>query len=91
MLRYATTGSLRTSETVANQLKPGGVRDFIPSNAILETVRGGTRAADPQGVAGHYDYMYTIGASYGRSGGILQVLVDETSDEIRHVLYRRAR
>lgn len=85
----ATTGALRTSETVANQLKAGGVRDFIPSNAILEAVRGGTRAADPQGVAGHY--MYTIGASYGKSTGMLEVLVDEASNEIRHVLYRAGR
>ncbi len=83
------TGSLRTSRTVADQLKRGGVREFIPSQAILETVRSGSRIADPQGVAGHF--MYSIGASRGKATGMLEVLVDEGSSEIRHVLFRAGR
>lgn len=74
------SGSLRVSKTVANQL--AGERSYIPSMAILEAVRAGKRVPDPQGVADHF--MYTIGAK----NGTLDVLVDEASHQIRHVLYR---
>lgn len=73
-------GNLRVSNTVARQL--AGPRSFIPSLAILETVRGGARVADPQGAAGHF--MYRIGAQ----NGTLEVLVDEANSVINHVLYR---
>ena len=81
-------GSLRVSRTVAPQL--GGERAYIPSLAILEAVRGGTRTADPQGVAGHF--MYTVGVEWTIGGktskGTLEVLVDEGRNVINHVLYR---
>ena len=78
-------GGLNVSVTVHRQL--AGQRSFIPAQAIVEAIRSGARAADPQGVPGHT--MYTIGASYGRSRGALEVLVEEASGQIRHVLYRR--
>ena len=49
-------------------------------------------AVDPQGVAGQF--MYRIGASYWRSmdnrlsRGTLEVLVNEGSGIITHVMYR---
>jgi RHS repeat-associated protein len=76
----ASDGSLRLSRTVAAQL--ANQRGYIPVSAILEAVRGGTRIADPQGVANHY--MYRIAAQ----NGTLEVLVDESNNVINHVLYR---
>jgi RHS repeat-associated protein len=83
-------GSLNVSQTVARQLA-GGDRSFIPSLAILQTLRYGVRTADPQGVASQF--MYKIPASYLRdnntwSSGTLEVLVNEANGVITHVLYR---
>jgi len=85
-------GSLRVSATVAGEL--AGQRGFIPSLAILETVRYGTRISDPQGVAGQY--MYRIGASFWRtdgslSRGTLEVLVNTRTGIITHVMYQSRR
>jgi hypothetical protein len=44
------------------------------------------RAADPQGVAGHF--MYPSAASFNGSQGTLEVLVHEASGQIRHVLFQ---
>jgi hypothetical protein len=81
-------GALRVSATVAPQLS--GQRSYIPSLAILETVRGGTRVADPQGVAGHFIYTASVEWTIGNktSRGTLEVLVDEGRNVINHVLYR---
>lgn len=77
-------GTLKTSKTVADQLS--GQRSYIPVNAILETIRGGTRVADPQGVPGQF--MYRSAVSLGsRKPGTLEVLVHESSGTIRHVMY----
>lgn len=73
------------SGTVAKQLAPGGSRSFIPTQSVLDTIGSGTRVADPQGVAGHF--MYRAPASFNSSTGTLEVLVDEASGQVRHVLY----
>jgi hypothetical protein len=44
------------------------------------------RAADPQGVAGHF--MYRSAVSFNGSQGTLEVLVHEASGQIRHVLFQ---
>jgi hypothetical protein len=85
----ASDGTLNTSATVARQL--ANERGYIPVQAIVETVGSGVRTADPQGVAGQF--MYRSAVSFLKSGGetstgTLEVLVEETSGEIRHVLYR---
>ena len=80
----AAEGTLNVSQTVARQL--AGQRSFIPSRAIVETIASGTRVADPQGVAGQF--MYRAAASFNGSQGTLEVLVHETSGQIRHVLFR---
>ncbi len=77
-------GSLNPSQTVARQLAQE--RRFIPIQGILEAIGTGARVPDPQGVAGHF--MCSIEASYGKSNGVLEVLVDEASGQIGHVLYR---
>jgi RHS repeat-associated protein len=89
-------GGLNTSATVARQLALGGERSWIPTQSIVDTVRTGTRVADPQGVAGQF--MYRSPFSFTRSGvgstgtvtsqGTLEVLVHEPTGQIRHVLYR---
>lgn len=66
-------GSLSVSKTVTKQLD--GSRSFIPSQSIKQTVESGTRAADPQGVAGRY--MYTANASKNGNSGTLEVPVNE--------------
>jgi RHS repeat-associated protein len=86
-------GTLNVSRTVARQLTIGD-RAFIPSRAIVEAISYGRRAADAQGVASQF--MYSIGASYLRqnrtwSSGALEVLVNEESGMIVHVLYRAVR
>ncbi len=78
-------GTLNTSKTVARQL--GGQRGFIPVQSILDTIGSGARIADPQGVAGQF--MYRAGAAFNGSEGTLEVLVDEASGQINHVLFRR--
>jgi hypothetical protein len=77
-------GGVNVSATVAKQL--AGQRAFIPNQAIMETIGSGTRLADPKGVAGHF--MYKVPASVNGSGGTLEVLVDEVSAQVRHVLFR---
>jgi hypothetical protein len=77
-------GTLNTSQTVARQL--AGQRGFIPVQSILDTIGSGARVADPQGVAGQF--MYRAGAAFNGSAGTLEVLVDEASGQINHVLFR---
>jgi hypothetical protein len=77
-------GALNTSQTVARQL--AGQRSFIPAQSILDTIGSGARVADPQGVAGQF--MYRAGAAFNDATGTLEVLVDEVSGQIRHVLFR---
>lgn len=77
-------GTLNTSQTVARQL--AGQRGFIPVQSILDTIGSGARIADPQGVAGQF--MYRAGAAFNGSEGTLEVLVDEASGQINHVLFR---
>jgi len=80
-------GGLKTSDTVAKQLATGGSRSNISSTAIAETIGSGVRVADPQGVAGHFMYR-TTGAINGGSPGTLEVLVDEVTGQIRHVMFK---
>ncbi len=54
--------------------------------SILDTVENGVRTADPQGVAN--TFMYKAGASFNKAVGTLEVLVNEASDTILHVLFR---
>jgi len=75
---------LRFSNTVARQLATN--RGYIPNQSIVEAIRSGVRVADPQGVAGQF--MYRAPASWGKSSGILEVLVHEPTGEIRHVLFQ---
>jgi RHS repeat-associated protein len=77
-------GALNTSQTVARQL--GGQRGFIPVQSILDTIGSGARIADPQGVAGQF--MYRASAAFNGSAGTLEVLVEEASGQINHVLFR---
>lgn len=81
-------GGLKLSQTVENQLLGEGAknRSFIPAQSILETIGSGSRVADPQGVAGQY--LYTAGATYNGSKGTLEVLVNEESGQINHVLFK---
>jgi RHS repeat-associated protein len=79
-------GTLRVTKTVAAQLE--AERSFIPVNAILETITGGTRVADPQGVANFFMYTAEV-SSNGSTGRLLEVLVDEANGIIAHVLYKR--
>jgi hypothetical protein len=85
LLERVTTeeGGLNTSKTVAEQL--AGPRSYIPSQSVLETIGSGVRTADPKGVAGHF--MYRASATLNGSRGVLEVLVDEASGQIRHVLF----
>jgi hypothetical protein len=80
----AADGTLQTSVTVANQLF--GVRNFIPVQAILATIATGVRTADPQGVANQF--MYTAEVVFNGSERILDVLVNEETGIITHVLYK---
>jgi hypothetical protein len=85
-------GALNVSRTVANQLASS--RSFIPSHAILQTILHGARSADPQKVAGQF--MYRIGAGFAKannqwSNGELEVLINENSGTIVHVLYKSNR
>jgi hypothetical protein len=77
-------GMLRTSATVAQQL--AAQRGFIPVQAIVGAIASGVRTVDPQGVANQF--MYTAQAAYNQSQGILQVLVNEKTNTIVHVLFR---
>ena len=86
------SGALRTSETVADHL--AGDRSYIPTQAIIETIKGGLRTPDPQGALGRF--MYTAGAAVSRVGqralewsvGHLEVLVDEGRNVIEYVLFK---
>ena len=62
------------------------IRNYIPVQAILETIGSGKRIADPRNVVGQY--MYTAEIRYRTGAGRLEVLVHEASGQIRHVLYR---
>lgn len=77
-------GTLRTSVTVANQL--AGPRSFIPIQSILGTIASGTRVSDPQGVANQF--MYRAEAAYNGSVRMLEVLVNENTNTIVHVLFK---
>jgi RHS repeat-associated protein len=83
-------GSLKLAKGVARQL--AGERSFIRPLAIREAVQYGTRFADPQGAANMA--MYRIGYSWVKgngawSNGMLEVLVNEQTGFIGHVLYKR--
>lgn len=78
-------GGLNVSQTVARHLAPGGPQSYLPSQSILDTIGSGTRVAGAQGVAGQF--MYRAPASFNSSTGTLEVLVDEASGQVRHVLY----
>ena len=83
-------GSLKTTQTVADQLAgktPGKDRSFIPTQAILETIGSGVKTADPQGVAGFANF--TARATFNGTKGILEVLVDEKTGRVAHVLFKR--
>lgn len=85
-------GGLKVSDTVAQQLAgtaAGKDRSFIPTQAILMTIGGGTRSADPQGVAGVFQYVSE--ATYNGSKGTLTVLVDEKTGTILHTLFTSAK
>lgn len=86
-------GALKTSQTVARQL--AGERSYIPQSAITDVIKGGTRAADPQGAAGRYMYSsqatrsFVDGAGNSRTvNGTLEVLVNETDNVVEHVLFK---
>jgi len=76
--------TLRTSATVARQL--ANQRGFITVQAITTAIANGVRTSDPQGVAGQF--MYTAEASFNDSVGTLEVLVNEQTNTIVHVLFR---
>jgi hypothetical protein len=78
-------GTLNTSKTVAQQLK--GPRSYVPVQSILETIGAGTRIVDPKGIPGHF--MYRAAAVLNGTPGTLEVLVEESSGQIRHVLFLR--
>ena len=85
-------GDLRLSTTVAQQLAgnvAGKDRSFIPGQAILAAIGSGLRTPDPQGVAGQF--LYVLQASRGGSQGRLEVLVNESTGTILHVLFRSQR
>jgi len=84
VLQHIYQNGLRTSQTVAQQLAGG--RSFIPVQSILQTVGNGWRSADPQGVANQF--LYQANAAYNGVAGVLEVLVNESSWQVYHVLFR---
>ncbi len=76
-------GTLRTTATVARQL--AGIRNFIPIQGIMAAIAVGSRVADPQGVENFFMYTAEVATTTGQ--GILEVLVDEGTWTIAHVLY----
>jgi len=82
-------GTLRTSVTVEKQLADS--RSFIKQTDILATIENGFRIPDKQGVAGQY--MYLMETSFPRADGNLgygtiEVLVNELTNTVNHVLYK---
>jgi hypothetical protein len=78
-------GSLNVGKKVARQLS--GERSFVPVQSILSTIASGKRIADPQGVEGFF--LFTSKATFNGTKGTLEVLVDESSGKILHVLFKR--
>ncbi|MGP1352057.1 MAG: RHS repeat-associated core domain-containing protein, partial [Parasphingopyxis sp.] len=87
------SGALNTSRTVAAQL--AGQRSYIPVQAITQALSAGVRRPDPQGVANQFMYTITAGRTFLNSvgqrrwsSGTLEVLINERTGQIVHVLYR---
>lgn len=57
--------------------------------ALLEAIGSGNRAPDPQAIPGHF--MYSIKSTYSQGERVLEVLVDESTGQINHVLHKRLR
>jgi YD repeat-containing protein len=82
-------GSLNVSDTVRRQvagLASGKDRKFIPVQSILDTIGSGTRVVDPQKVKNHF--LYAAEATYKKSKGVLEVVVNEKTGQVVHVLFR---
>jgi hypothetical protein len=85
-------GSLNLSRTVENQLlglTKGKDRSFIPAQSILDAISSGSRAPDPQKVANQF--LYAAEAIYNGSKGVLEVVVNEKTGQIVHVLFQSAK
>ncbi|WP_297831197.1 RHS repeat-associated core domain-containing protein [Thermomonas sp.] len=78
------TGEIRLSETAANSVAN---RNYVTPLSVRETIIGGTRTADPQGVAGRF--MYTVDAAYKGAVGKFEVLVNEVDDVVEHAVFKR--
>ena len=76
-------GELRLSVTAENSIAN---RAYVSPLTVQETIAGGVRVPDPQGVAGRF--MYTVDAAYNKSVGKFEVLVNELNNTIEHALFR---
>ncbi|MFE8646397.1 hypothetical protein ACFX58_15050 [Sphingomonas sp. NCPPB 2930] len=61
-------------------------RPYITPLSVRETIAGGLRTPDPQGIPGRF--MYTIDAVYNKSIGKFEVLVNELNSTVEHALFR---
>jgi RHS repeat-associated protein len=93
------TGELRLSRSVAE--KYAATRPYVTPLTVTETIAGGVRVPDPQGVAGRF--MYTVDSIYvsgvgkfvddigmvaKESVGKFEVLVNEMTYTVEHALFK---
>jgi RHS repeat-associated protein len=79
-------GGLKLSGTVSRQLAPGTARsEVISRDDIVRAVRDGVWTVDPQGAPGRFMFRTP------HRNGTLEVLVDDATGTVEHVLYRSSR
>jgi hypothetical protein len=81
------TGEVRYSLSVAE--KYAETRPYLTPLTVTETIAGGVRVPDPQGVAGRF--MYTVDTVYNNSVGKLEVLVNEISHTVEHAVFKSSK
>ena len=80
------SGGLRISETASKSISN---RPYVGPLSVQETILGGARVPDPQGVAGRF--MYSADAYWNKTKGTFEVLVNEISNTIEHALFKRGK
>ena len=78
------SGELRLSASVAD--KYASARPYVTPLSVQETIVGGVRHSDPQGVAGRF--MYTVDTIYNKSAGKFEVLVNEITNTVEHAVFK---
>ena len=77
------TGGLRLSGTAAKSIEN---RAYVTPLSVQETIAGGVRIPDPQGVVGRF--MYTVEADLNKSIGKFEVLVNELTNTVEHAHFK---